>query len=96
LLERVEITIAMEEGMVMADAIGRDQHIDRVPDRPPGAAQAAIVPGRLDRRCPVRHGNQLELIQHRLDGARRLLVAYALQDLGDGDRRDAKPVAIEV
>lgn len=89
LFERVEITIVMKQGMPVTDAMRRDQQVDGVPDRPSGlsrrsvcakadGAEPAIVPGRVDR-CPrVRHRNQLELVEDRLDRARGTLVAPAL------------------
>ncbi len=95
LLECVEITIAVQQGMVMAQAMRRDQHVDRVPDRPPGGAKLAIVACRVDRGPRVRHRNQLEFIEDRFDDARGPLVSHALQHLGNGDRRETKPLSIE-
>src|SRR5687767_12304234 len=74
LLECVEITIAVQKGMVMPQAIRRDQDGDRLPDGPPAGAKLAIVACRVDRGPRVRHRNQLELIEDRFDDARGPLV----------------------
>ena len=59
LLERVEITIAMEEGMLVPDAIRRNQQIDGLANGPPGLPEEPVVPCGIDREIHVRRSSMI-------------------------------------
>lgn len=47
LLERVEVRVRVEQGQPCFDAVGRDDAIDRFPDRDPELPQRPVVRNRL-------------------------------------------------
>ena len=53
LLEGIKITIAMQQRVPVADAVGCNQQIHGLADRVAGAAEVAVIPGGIDRQRDV-------------------------------------------
>ena len=94
--ERIEVTIAVEQGMLLADAIRREQNVDGLANRSAGLSQPPIVVRRLRRERDVDERDDFELEQLRFDHRRFAVVTEPLQHFGEDDGRQADPLAIQV
>ena len=81
--------------MLLANAIRRDQQIDRFANGDALLAEAAVIGRRLDRERDIVHLDDVEFAQLGLDRRRFAIVAKALQHFNQDHRRQANAIVIE-
>ena len=95
LLEQVEVAIAVQEDVIVANATRGDQQIDRLPHGVAALPQVPVMAGGFDGERSVVYLDDLELEQLRLNRRRFAIVAKSLQDLGQNQRGQANPITIK-
>ena len=96
LLEDIEIAIAVEQRMLMADAIRRDQKIDGLPDRAAGGAKGPVMPGGIQGDRHIGHVENFERRQLGVNERGFAIVTKSLQQLGQDDRRQTEPALVQL
>ena len=95
LLEQVEVTIAMQEDVIVTNAIRGDQQIDRLPHGVAASPQMPVMAGGFDGERGVVDLDDLELEHLCLNRSCFAIVAKSLQDLGQNQRGQANAITIE-
>lgn len=96
LLEDIEVPIAMEQGMLMTNAIRRNEEIDGLTDRAAGGAKGPVMRGGVNGQSHIVQFQNLECRQLGMDERSFTIGAKSLQQLGQDERRQAKPLAVQL
>ena len=78
LLEDIEVAIAMQQRMVVADAVRRNQQIDGLADGAAGIAKEPIMLRCIDRQLDVMELEDLEFVKLGVDERRLAVIAKSL------------------
>ena len=95
LLEGIEIAIAVEQRVVMANALRRNQQIDGFANRAARASKESIILRGINRKLAVMEFDQLELHEVSFDGRRLPLVVHSHQDFGQYQRGQTKTFVLQ-
>lgn len=79
--ERIEIAVAVQQGNPIDDTPRRDQRVDRLADRYPTVAQAAVIARGFGGDAVVGYGKLVESRKFGGDKVMRPIGSYPLQDL---------------
>lgn len=94
--EHVEIAIAVEQLMVIANAIGRDQQVDGGSHRAPACSKTATVCRRFSGEMAIDDLNHFEPQQLGLNGCGLAIIPQTLKHVGEYRGGESEPLAIEI
>ena len=80
-LHRLEIPVAVQQGVAALDAEGADGEVDRLADRDPAPAQETVVRSGFNREIPIEQRDRLEPPQRAFDEFCLRFISETLQDL---------------
>ena len=95
LLEQVEVAIAVQEDVIFANAVRRDQEINRLPHRMTTLPQMSIMASRIDRQRDIMHFDDFELHQLRLNDRGLTIVAQSAQHFSQDQSGQSDAIMVE-
>jgi hypothetical protein len=95
LFERIEVSIAVQQGVLLANAKRGDETIDRFSNRVPSSAQCAIVASRISGQVHATCVEHLQLQQLALYVLCCGLITNALQDFAENHIRECKALSVD-
>jgi hypothetical protein len=93
--ESIEVPIAMQQRVVIADAIGRDQDVDCLARSASVVAQHPVIPRCIDPKFTLMKLEHLEHFELVVDQRRLALVTQTLQHFGEDERRQPEALVLE-
>src|SRR5882672_4788510 len=95
LLERIEVSIAMQQRVLLPDAERCDQTIDRLPHGVATSAERSVVPRRLTSQVDAAHVEHLELEQLTLDLFRCDVITNTLEHFAENHISEPEALTLQ-